>query len=282
MPIPQTTGLADHLRHLRLRDLAPSHIAARNHAVTRLAAFLDRDAITATVDELLDHLARLPRTTNRSRYAGHSHLACFFAWTTEQGITAADPMRKVPRPKLTRLLPRPMSEEDTHVAIDSAPSRIRVCLVLAGYSGLRACEIAALERSDILDNAQTPALIAHGKGRKDRVVPLGERTLAELRAYGISPRGPLIRRAHGPGGVSAHRISTMCNEYLHGLGITDSLHTLRHRFATQTYAATQDVLVIAALLGHEDPATTAGYAAYSNPRAVAAVRALDGPRVAPV
>lgn len=276
MSTPQTTGLTEHLQHLRLRDLAPTHIAARRHAVNRLASHLNRDAATATTDELLHHLARLPRTTNRSRYAARSHLACFFAWTTEQGTTTHDPMRKVPRPKLTRLLPRPMSEEDTYVAIDSAPPRIRVCLVLAGYSGLRACEIAALERTDILDNAPTPVLIAHGKGRKDRVVPLGERSLAELRAYGMPPRGSLLRRADGQvGRVGAHRVSSMCNEYLHGLGITDSLHTLRHRFATQTYAATQDLLVVAALLGHEDPATTAGYAAYSNPRMVQAVRALD-------
>lgn len=278
MAHPQTSGLAAHLRHLRLRDLAPTHIRSRQRAVERLAGHLDRDASTASTDDLLDYLPRLPRTTARSRYAEHSHLACYFAWTTEQGITASDPMRQVPRPKLSRLLPRPMSEEDTSVAINSASARIRVCLVLAAYQGLRACEIAALQRADILDTAAVPVLIAHGKGRKDRVVPLGERTLAELRAFGLPSRGPVLPRidARQPGEpISAHRVSTMTNDYLHGLGITDTLHTLRHRFATRTYAATQDVLVVAALLGHEDPATTAGYAAYSMPAAVAAVRALD-------
>lgn len=278
MPTPQTSGLDAHLNHLRLRDLAPTHIRSRHRAVTRLAVYLDRDATTATTDDLMDYLPRLPRTTARSRYAEHSHLACFFAWTTEQGITASDPMRSVPRPKLTRLLPRPMSEEDVHVAIENAPPRLRVCLVLAAYQGLRACEIAALQRTDILDTAPVPVLIAHGKGRKDRVVPLGERALAELRAFGMPSRGPLLPRIdlREPGRpISAHRVSTMVNDYLHGLGITDTLHTLRHRFATRAYASTQDVLVVAALLGHEDPATTAGYAAYSMPAAVAAVRSLD-------
>lgn len=278
MRIPDTDGLAGHLAHLRLRDLASTHIHARRRAVERLAARLDRDASTATTEEIRDYLAHLPRTTARSRYAEHSHLSCFFTWAAEDGVIPANPMRKIPRPKLTRLLPRPMSEEDTQVAIENAPARIRVCLVLAAYQGLRACEIAALTRSDILDTAPIPVLIAHGKGRKDRVIPLGERALAELRAFGVPSRGPLLRREDGQvGGISPHRVSSMCNAYLHDMGIGATLHQLRHRFATRAYAATQDVLVVAALLGHEDPATTAGYAAYSNAATVAAVRALDIP-----
>lgn len=276
MRIPDTSGLPEHLAYLRLRGLACTHVHARRRAIERLAVRLDRDAAEATTDELQQYLSNLPRTTARSRYAEHSHLSCFFTWAAEDGVIAANPMRKIPRPKLSRLLPRPMSEEDTLVAIENAPARIRVCLVLAAYQGLRACEIAALTRNDILDTAPIPVLIAHGKGSKDRVIPLGERALAELRAFGMPVRGPLLRREDGqPGGISPHRVSSMVNTYLHDMGIGDTLHQLRHRFATRTYAATQDVLVVAALLGHEDPATTAGYAAYSNPRAVEAVRALD-------
>jgi integrase/recombinase XerC len=276
MPTPQAKVLALHLDHLRLRDLAPTHIRSRQRAVERLAGFLDRDATTASTAELLDYVGRIPRTTNRSKYAEISHLACFFSWAQMHGHINSDPCRMVPRPKLSRLLPRPMSEADTTMAITSAPPRIRLWLVLAGFEGLRACEIACLDRSDVLDNAPTPVLIAHGKGRKDRVVPLNERTLAELRAYGLPSRGPLFPRMDGrPGPTSAHRVSVIANDHLHGIGITDTLHSLRHRFATQTYAATQDILVVGALLGHADPASTAGYAAYSNARALAAVRALD-------
>lgn len=276
MDAPVTVALRAHLDHLRLRDLAPTHVQARRRAVERLAMSLGRDAATATRADLLDYLPGLPRTTSRSRYAEHSHLSCFFAWAVEEGHVERNAMRQIPRPKLSRLLPRPMSEEDTAVAIESAPGRIRVWLVLAAYQGLRACEIAALHRSDVLDTAPVPVLIAHGKGRKDRVVPMGDRALSELRAYGIPARGPLFPRADGkPGATAAHRVSVISNEYLHGLGIDDTLHSLRHRFATMTYAATQDVLVVAALLGHEDPATTAGYAAYSNAATVAAVRSLD-------
>lgn len=232
--------------------------------------------MTATEADLRDYLATLPRATARSRYAEHSQLSCYFRWCVLHGHLAADPMVKIPRPRLSRLLPRPISEADLRVAIDNAHGRVRLWLVLAAYEGLRACEIAALDRADVMDNAPIPVLIAHGKGRKDRAVPLGSRALTELRLYGMPSRGPLFPRLDGrPGPTSAHRVSLVANDYLHGLGITDTLHALRHRAATQWYAATSDILVVGSLLGHSDPKSTAGYAAYSDPRAVLAVQSLD-------
>ncbi len=64
-----------------------------------------------------------------------------------------------------------MSEDDVKRAIDNADGGVRLWLVLAGYAGLRCIEIAALYRHDILDGADPPVLIAHGKGNKDRAVP---------------------------------------------------------------------------------------------------------------
>lgn len=273
---PQTTFLPEHLAELRLRDLAGTHIRARERAVERLAEHLRRDASTVTESELRAYLAQIPRSTSRSRYAEHSQISCFFRWCVLHGHLPADPSAKIPRPRMPRLLPRPISEADLCVAIDNAQGRVRLWLVLAAYEGLRACEIACLDRSDILDNLPDPVLIAHGKGRKDRAVPLGERALAELRAYGLPSRGPLFPRLDGRAGpTSAHRVSLVANDYLHGLGISDTLHSLRHRFATRTYQQTPDILIVGALLGHADPKSTSGYAQYSDPRAVLAVRALD-------
>jgi len=276
MAAPRTTALSEHLDHLRMRDLATTHIRTRQRSVHRMATFLGRDALTATTEEIKDYLRRMPRTTARSRYAEISHLSCFYQWAYTYSFLGKDPMLTIPRPRLPRLLPRPMCEADVQVAIESAPARTRLWLVLAAYQGLRACEIAALERSDVLDTIPAPALIAHGKGRKDRVVPLCERASAELRVYGLPVRGPVFPRLDGRAGpTTANRVSAVTNGYLHGLGITDTLHTLRHRAATGWYAASQDILVVGALLGHSDPSTTASYAAFSNVRALAAVQALD-------
>ncbi len=66
------------------------------------------------------------------------------------------------------------------------------------------------------------------------------------------------------------------NDYLHELGIPDTLHAGRHRFGTRVYAGMPDIRVVQALMGHSDPATTAGYVAYSSVRAVEAVERLGG------
>ena len=65
-------------------------------------------------------------------------------------------------------------------------------------------------------------------------------------------------------------------EYLGELGLSDRAHSLRHRFATETYRLTQHIRVVQELLGHGSPQTTSGYAAYSRQGAVEAVRMLDG------
>lgn len=65
---------------------------------------------------------------------------------------------------------------------------------------------------------------------------------------------------------------------MHDCGFPETLHQLRHRFGTGTYHATRDLRVVQELMGHSSPVTTAGYAAFDNPDAVAAVQALPVPR----
>jgi integrase/recombinase XerC len=62
--------------------------------------------------------------------------------------------------------------------------------------------------------------------------------------------------------------------YLHGVGISDTLHAGRHHFGTGTYAESLDLRLVGELLGHSDPATTAVYVQYSRVRAVEAVEQL--------
>ncbi len=150
-------------------------------------------------------------------------------------------------------------------------------LVLAAYAGLRACEIARLHRTDILDGLDIPSLVAHGKGNKDRIVPMCDRVVSELQTYGIPQRGPLFPRLDGRAGAwTGPRVSMVANLYLHEQGIADTLHSLRHRFATRCQAETGNLLVVATLLGHDNPATTMIYAQYDNRAGYAAVQALGG------
>ncbi len=121
--------------------------------------------------------------------------------------------------------------------------------------------------------------MAHGKGNKDRIVPMCDRVLSELQTYGVPQRGPLFPRLDGrPGAWTGPRVSMVANLYLHDQGIADTLHSLRHRFATRCQAETGNLLVVATLLGHENPATTMLYAQYDNRAGYEAVQALGGRR----
>lgn len=277
---PGRQALWAHIEHLHLRGLVQSHITGRRQLLERLEAFLGHDLLEAAPAELREWAKRMPRTTARSRYAGVNHVKNFYRWCVEHGHLGVDPARHLPQPKLPRLLPRPISEEDLRKALDNAPDvRTTTFLVLAAYAGLRCTEIAGLSRHDVLDRANPPVLIAHGKGSKDRVVPMCQTVIDSLVAHGMPSRGPIFPRLDGqPGATSAHRVSVVMSTYLAELGIDGRMHTLRHRFATETYRLSMDLRVVQELLGHESPQTTAGYAAYSRQGAVDTVRLLDGAR----
>lgn len=88
-------------------------------------------------------------------------------------------------------------------------------------------------------------------------------------------RGPVIRRLDGNhGAVSPSLVSTVANKHLHDLGIPDTLHSLRHRAATELYRHTKDIRLVGDILGHASPATTAIYAAWSREDAPAAMAHL--------
>src|SRR5882672_2286390 len=183
------------------------------------------------------------------------------------------------RPKLPRRLPRPIPEDRLLVALEAAGGRVRAYLFLAAFAGLRAAEIAGLRREDIREGGGQPVIVVTGKGRKERVLPLAPVLLAELRLYGLAPAGFVFGRFGDPArAVSPATVSSMSNEYLHGLGFTETLHTLRHRFASRCYQLSLDLRLVQEMLGHSSPTTTAGYAAFAPDAASAVVARLDGPR----
>lgn len=182
-------------------------------------------------------------------------------------------------PKRPRYLPRPINDTDLALAMVTADPRTRVILALAGFAGLRAVEIARLKRDDVLDRNDPPMLLVHGKGDKPRTVPLSELLLAELRAYGLPNRGPVIRRLDGlHTHVSPSLVSHTANRHLHGIGIPDTLHSLRHRTGTVLYRKTRDIRLVQDVLGHASPASTAIYTDWSKEDAPRAMEQLALPK----
>jgi len=276
---PSSQPVLDHLAWMRLRGLADTTITTRRQILGRLERHATIPALRLSELEL-DYYQRafLPASSS-SRRVAVSHICAFYRWALRQRLIKTDPTLLVVFPKKPRRLPRPILEDSLKMAILNAPHRIRPWLILAAYAGLRAAEIASLERSDVMDQQQPAVLLVHGKGSKDRIVPMNATVTHALAVYGMPARGPLFGRADGfPGPNTAGNLSHVANVYLRSVGAGATLHQLRHRFATQTYRLSHDLLLVGALLGHSDPSTTAVYAAFAPEDTTKIVMMLDAER----
>jgi integrase/recombinase XerC len=269
-----------HLRHLELRGHKPDTISCRAAALIRTATALHKPLLEATAADLLAWRAGLSvGPASVAGYVGHARE--FYRWAVAEQLRDDNPAAGLPVPKLGRRLPRPIGEDRLMTAILAAPPRIRPWLVLAGWAGLRAKEIAYLRRECVLEEARPPVLLIAAdatKGRGERTVPLARFVIGELRVAGLPRQGWVFRRGDGLAGPNRPwTVSHLANDYLHGLGFADTLHSLRHRFGTMTYHARKDLRMVQELLGHAQPSTTAGYAAFDQAAAADVVDELPVP-----
>lgn len=196
----------------------------------------------------------------------------FYRWAVREGLLDVDPTARLRMPRPPRRLPRPMPDALYRTAMASADDPLRAILGLAGFAGLRACEIAGLDWSEVQLSAAEPILRVVGKGRVERVVDVSAPLAELLEAVGRRP-GPVIRRLDGRAGPCLpNAICRRANRHLHGLGIRETLHTLRHRFATVMLDASGgDLRAVQEALGHASPTSTAIYTRVSRARIRAAV-----------
>lgn len=261
------------------RNLAGRTITERDRildSLERYVAPLASDEVTRQhIEAWLDSLTLTPRS--RACYISTVHM--FYRWAVEEGLRADDPTLRIRRPRLPRLVPRPISDDLLEKAIRNAGPRMRAWLALAAYQGFRCKEISQLRREDILDN-RDPAviLVGEGKGGHQAVLPLNPEVLTALRLAGLPKRGYVFTSTTGRR-FQPRTVSIYGNRYLHDMGIDETMHQLRHRFGTAVWAATKDLRVTQELLRHSSPATTAGYAAFDQELAREAVAQIHRIRV---
>lgn len=262
-------GFAEHQRR---RNLASSTITTRRRTLQQFARWLEPDPLYAAtpgdIEGWLDSLALGPR----SRYLYLSSLTAFFDWT---GEPEPNPARKVDRPKLPKLLPRPLADGDLSRALRMAEPRMALWLTLAAFQGFRCHEIAHMRREDVLDTNVPPlVVVSKGKGDRQRIMPAHAATLAALDAYGYRMyRGWLFPSRTGnhyhPATVS-HYIWAHLNRCNGG----GSAHRGRHWFGTHFYRASRDLRLTQEMMGHADPRTTAIYTQFDPADASAAMGRL--------
>ncbi|MDH5492694.1 MAG: tyrosine recombinase, partial [Myxococcales bacterium] len=183
-----------------------------------------------------------------------------------------DPSQLAASPRLGRHLPKVLSPAEV-VALLEAPRgerpvaiRDRAMLQTMYASGLRVSELISLELGDL--ELEEGYLAAWGKGRKRRLVPLGEVARDALRAYlrDVRPRwsrgaeGILFLSARGKG-LTRQAFWKLVKKYALAAGVRQEVspHSLRHSFATHLLLGGADLRVVQSLLGHADISTTQIY-----------------------
>ena len=195
---------------------------------------------------------------------------------------ADDPAQAVAPPRPPRRLPKALSLEQVQAMLEVPATdtelglRDAALLELLYGTGLRISEAVGLDVDDVARLARVPAgepapgLRVLGKGRKERIVPVGSYARAALDAYLVRARPELARRSTGnpalflnaPGrpAVPAERVADPADRRRAGRDHDEvSPHTLRHSFATHLLDGGADVRVVQELLGHASVTTTQIY-----------------------
>lgn len=203
--------------------------------------------------------------TRRSR---RTTFRSFWSWAVEAEQTPVNTALALPKVKPGQARPRPTPERIYEDALRRSDDRTRLILRLAHDAGLRRGEIALVHSNDLFEDLTGWSLRVHGKGRRERDVPLTPRLSLELRALGYGWAFPGDEDGHlSPRWVGKLATRVLPDEW--------TLHTLRHSFGSRIYAAS-DLAVAQDALGHASPATTRIYVVVPDERIRAAVLAAAG------
>jgi integrase/recombinase XerC len=276
-----------------VRRASPHTLAAYRRDIMRV---LDRvagpDQPVPPAEWTRDRLESELRILYRTQHAASSAARALAAWRSfskfclRRGVIDRDPARAIAFPRLPKRLPRTLPSQDLGKALDRLtgddPStlRDRAMLELAYSSGLRLSELVGLDRKDL--DRGTRLVRVRGKGRRERIVPVGERALEAVSRYmvvvdsapvarGKGAERPMFLNARG-GRLSGRSFQNVVRrrlaEVAPGLGV--SPHALRHSFASHLLDRGADLRAIQELLGHRSLATTQVYTHVSRGRLRAA------------
>ena len=208
------------------------------------------------------HLFRDRRLSARTVAQHVSALRFFFVKTLRRACL----LEHLPMPKQERRLPVVLSREEVGRLIDGSRTPMQRAMLMTLYgTGMRRQELVQLKVEDI--DSQRMVIHIHGKGRKDRNVPLSPRLLDSLREYARGMKlGTYLfpgmrRRCRIDRPVSTKTVWHACREALEraGIGKRVSPHSLRHSYATHLHEDGVDLYTIQLLLGHSDLKHTTVY-----------------------
>lgn len=207
-------------------------------------------------------------------------LRTFFNYLLREGMVKNNPAEMIQAPRVEKYIPAFLSVDEmmallkTGGAADAAAFRDRAIIELFYSSGIRLSELVGLNVGDI-DFSQG-LIKVRGKGRKERIVPVGDPAIGALRKHIDGRRDvsgtyrysdshhPVFVNKNGAR-ISTRTVARILNKIviMSGLNRKVSPHVLRHTFATHMMEAGADLRAIQELLGHESLSTTQKYTSVS-------------------
>ena len=260
---PNTNSLlSDFEVKLRLQRYALSSIKAYKNALAKfLNAFQHKDLAQVNLEQIQDFLHRLQTKYCISPVYQKQILACIVKfyllyYDRKLELSMLYPKRK------PKLLPKYLTVVEVKRLLQQCTNLKHSCILKILYGcGLRVSEVIALKIADV-DSAAMRIHIRAAKGKKDRVVPLPQTVLHNLRQYYLvyCPKDYLFEWQNG-GNYSAKSIQSFIKKYAREAKIQKSVtpHMLRHSYATHQLENGVNIRYVQALLGHNSIKTTELY-----------------------
>ncbi len=206
-------------------------------------------------------------------------LRSFYKWADRLGYATSNPMTLIRTPRQTKRLPKAITIEQIEQLLaapdqnDVLGARDRAMLETLYSTGIRVSELVGLNIDDL--DLEGQAMRVRGKGRKERLVPLGNHAIASIAQYvnllqndvrltqvqnEMPNEKPLFVNKHGQR-LSSRSVRRKLDKYLRQVGLDPSIspHTLRHSFATHLLDNGADLRSVQELLGHQSLSTTQVY-----------------------
>ncbi len=282
-----TAYLNRYLDWLKIQNYSPQTIKGRDHYLSVFIVWCDERSLKRPNEITKPILERYQRNLYLHRKkdgeplsfrSQHTHLVpirAWFKWLTRQNHILYNPASELDLPRLEKRLPKHVLTQAEAETVLSQPDsedplgiRDRAILETLYSTGMRRMELINLKLYDI-DIDRGTIMIRQGKGKKDRMIPIGDRALAWIDKYLTEVRPELV--AGLDDGVlyltnlsepfTPNRLTQLVRNYVQAaeIGKTGACHLFRHTMATLMLEHGADIRFIQEMLGHADVSTTQIY-----------------------
>lgn len=277
----------EYLDHLLLeKGLSANTLLSYSRDLNKFSEHLANNDIAVTVvsgPDVAGYMAKLRQGGLSARSSARALIALrgLYKYLLRRKLMDASPCSKVELPGISHKLPEYLTVDEAVLLIEtpdvSTPIglRDRAMLETLYAAGLRVSELISLGLNDV--NLQTGAIIAYGKGSRERLVPIGESAMRWLNRYILEARPALARNKPKKdlfltirgGRMTRQNFWAMLKTLALKSGIDGSKvkpHVFRHSFATHLLEGGADLRIVQAMLGHADISTTQIYTHTSTSR----------------